>query len=192
MRTLIAGVFLIGLLIGLGVGYEYSVYTPQKSWHYLTSFIVLDESGLAKAVSKTTPQSYPNMYDSLSPNFTVKGDFWQLELATVPYYYYSNRAVYYQQECEMYLYGLEVGVFGTLYRVITMTDPSNYILSERVVTETVNMSPNTYSFYCVRPGYSGDYTPVEVNYTYNEPGTYQVRMGLNNWGCFNFTISEYY
>jgi hypothetical protein len=192
MKKWSVAVFLIGILIGLGLGYVISpsVKSGQigsKSWHQLTSFIL--SSGAPNLANTVIAYSYPNVYNDTSPHFTVDKDIWRVKLETVPYYKYAGHIVYYAPTpitLKAIWTPTAVGEFPRVVGPITVLEPG--VLD---VTTWVTQNSICYAL-------SGaDYAPVRAVYNFTGAGIYVIKFVektflANITGCFNFAIEEYY
>lgn len=193
MKKSSVAVFLIGILLGFGVGFVYSLslnlgqFGGSKSWHLLTSFTL--SSGSPNLVNAVIAYSYPNVYNVTSPHFTVTKDMWRARLETVPYYRYSGNTVYYAPTpitLKVIKTPTAVGDFPKVVGPITVLEPG--VLN---VTTWNYQKSISYALQGV------DYTPVKATYNFTGAGTYVIQFVettfmTNVTGCFNFAIEEYY
>jgi hypothetical protein len=187
MNKLLAVIFLFGILIGVIVGYGFFAFLSgdgsvagTKSWHSLTDFIVFSDSPHLTGVN--IAYSYSNVYDSISPNFTVKTDFWRARIETVPYFNYSGKYIAYYAPIPFTIKVIRpapLNIFGFM----TMLLPSDHN-----VTTTYWHYQNESISYALP---EKEYVPVRAVYTFEGTGIYKILMA-GGTGCFRFQIEEYY
>jgi hypothetical protein len=190
MKRYIAIALVIGILIGFGINLIYFKLTePTKSWHCVTSFILAS----CNREDVEIAYSYPNVYNTTSPSFTVKGDFWRIRWETIPYYNYTGSILYY------YLYYYEpapFGIFkdGEVVGLMQVFKPSIYNVTHWGSIHSGEKD----IYYAVTREYTNygvkeyGYVPIRSPYTLMMgKGAYYISaQGIT--GCFNFTIEEYY
>jgi hypothetical protein len=197
MKGYIVIALLIGILIGFGMNLIYFKLTePTKSWHYVTSFILAS----CNREDVEIAYSYPNVYNTTSPSFTVKGDFWRIRWETLPYYNWTggfpkHPIVYYAPVPSV------LGVFKDeeVVGLIEVFEPSAYN-----VTHWGFEGAGDKIDVCYALTWDYGYVPIRSPYTLmTGKGTYYISaQGIartRGWeatqsitGCFNFAIEEYY
>jgi hypothetical protein len=188
MKAVLSIVLIIGIMIGLVIGYGSShLFQEEKSWHQLTSFVFATVNGDSEDFK--TVNTYPDIHYSNGidfPNFTTMTSFWRVTVETLPYYSYTvenvTTIVYYSVTPWSTIQiwkdsALHDNPFGS----ITLLDP-HYEYN----APTGYASLFGIEFYTTY----GNYVPVRTTQIFAGVGNYVVSLEMTI-GCFNFTIEEY-
>jgi hypothetical protein len=184
MKRYIAIALVIGILIGFGINLIYFKLTePTKSWHCVTSFILAS----CNREDVEIAYSYPNVYNTTSPSFTVKGDFWRIRWETLPYYNYTGTfpkhpILYYGPVPSI------LGIFkdGEVVGLIQVFKPSVYN-----VTHWGSDSVGGEIQMCYALTWDYGYVPISSYTLMMGKGAHYI-SAQDITGCFNFIIEEYY
>jgi hypothetical protein len=198
MRGQIVIVLVAGILIGFFANYGYLTFVRPDSWHLVTSFILANSN----APDLVIAYSYPNVYNTSTPKFTINADLWRISWVTVNYY--QNRTgvspgygadLYYTIPAKILVYS-DAGIVGR----IDLLAPSEYnvgppssegglygsftgrwiAISDDGLTYCYQQTLQRYFDYVI--GYPTLMTGK---------GIYRI-SAENTTGCFKFTIEEYY
>jgi hypothetical protein len=185
-------VFLIGVLLGFGVGFVYSSTidwtgrTPaSKSWHELTSFVLVSNSPPMQGVE--IAYSYPNVQNDTGPSFNITTDFWRVKLETVPYYTYHGDIAYYTP----------VPLSLRVYRPFPILKAVGPITLFEPLVYNVSSNVWQYDSFLSHLRRGAQYLPVKANYTFFGAGTYAITFAegitvINRTASFSLTIEQYY
>jgi hypothetical protein len=195
MKRYIAIALVIGILIGFGINLIYfKLRESTKSWHYVTSFILAsynrEDVEMDNREVVEIAYSYPNVYNTTSPSFIVKGDFWRIRWETIPYYnytYYTGSILYYiyhHYEPAPSIFGIFKD--GEVVGLMQVFKPSIYNVTHWGGIHSGEKD----IYYALTREYT--YVPIRSPYTLMMgKGAYYISAQCIT-GCFNFTIEEYY
>jgi hypothetical protein len=189
LRGQVAVVLLMGILIGLVVNYGYFTFVrPPASWHVSADFVVANSNTPGLQIG----YSYPNVYNTSTPDLVINSDFWRISWKTIPYYKDATGiTLYYAIPGKILVStspGFTVyGIYGSaIIGSIDLLDPSSYNINQGGWVPDFREGLTL----CFR-GNQEIEDVIGYPTLMSGRGSYFI-SAYNTTGCFNFTIEEYY